>query len=359
MTEQTAPLPSSTYHVGLRIKIIVGFTLLFSVIFWGAFIWFYTFATNSALQRITEDLKTTLEGASKGIDGDELLALYTDGKCPPETGDDGCRPFDDPRYLNQVKWLVKVSEIEPRASPYTYVRGEGEKELIFITSGGALQDPPFGAQFQEHYTANNPDPNYQGLQETTLETEPYEDEFGYWISGYTPVYNSKGVVVAALGIDFHAEYVQEVQRAIQNTVVIAFILTYSVLLGLIYIIAGALTNPIRILTKAAERIGEGDYKQDISSVSNSRFPDEISTLARVFTIMVGKVYQREQTLIKQVEELKIEIDDVKRLKQVNEITDNEFFRELQEKSRAMRRRRSEPVESPGPPEPGEGQPPKE
>jgi hypothetical protein len=66
--------------------------------------------------------------------------------------------------------------------------------------------------------------------------------------------------------------------------------------------------------------------------------DEIVTLADVFAIMAGKVYQREQTLRKQVEALKIEIDEAKRTRQVSEIAETDFFRDLQAKARGMRKR---------------------
>jgi nitrate/nitrite-specific signal transduction histidine kinase len=109
---------------------------------------------------------------------------------------------------------------------------------------------------------------------------------------------------------------------------------------MVYVVSNQLTRPVIALTRAAARIGEGDYKQDLAHLTQVNFQDEISTMADVFTIMVGKVYQREQTLIKQVEELRIEIDDTKRKKQVSEIVESEFFQDLQAKSRAMRRRRS-------------------
>jgi hypothetical protein len=54
--------------------------------------------------------------------------------------------------------------------------------------------------------------------------------------------------------------------------------------------------------------------------------------------MADKVYQREQTLRRQVEALKIEIDETKRQKQVSEIAETDFFRELQAKARKMRSR---------------------
>jgi hypothetical protein len=88
----------------------------------------------------------------------------------------------------------------------------------------------------------------------------------------------------------------------------------------------------------AERIGEGDYEQDLSLLAKDRFPDEIDTLARVFGIMVEKVREREQSLRRRVEELQIIVDKSKRDKQVLEIVDSDFFQDLQDKAKAMRKR---------------------
>ena len=157
--------------------------------------------------------------------------------------------------------------------------------------------------------------------------------------------NAQGENVGAIGVDFEADYVNEVRQAILDKIMLAFGVTYLILFVLVYLASGALTGPIMNLTRAAERIAEGDYKQDLSDMTKGAIRDEITSMTEVFMIMVGKVYQREQTLIKQVAELKIEIDDTKRKKQVNEIVDSEFFQELQAKSRAMRQRRTSDEET--------------
>jgi hypothetical protein len=336
-----------TGFVSLRVKLLVGFTLLFTVVFAGAFYWFSDFAERVALRRIHEDLKATLEAAAAGVDGDELIALYQEG----EPREDGFT--DDPRYWRQLEWLDTVHGIEPRAWPYSYVEGDRSEELIFITDLYAKYDPtaavPFGYSCYNDPECGDPDPNLQALADrTVLEKEPYTDKWGSWISGYAPIKNSKGEVVAGLGIDFKADYVDQVKRAVRNQVWIAFGITYTTLFILVFLVSGTLSRPIVTLTKAAERIGEGDYEQDLSHLIKDRFPDEIDTLAKVFGIMVSKVYQREQTLIRRVEELRIEIDEVKRRKQVSEIVETDFFQDLQAKARRMRSRgRSKAQDTPG------------
>jgi CheY-like chemotaxis protein len=66
--------------------------------------------------------------------------------------------------------------------------------------------------------------------------------------------------------------------------------------------------------------------------------DALGRLARVFCKMANEVKAREQRLAQQVRDLRIEIDESRRAKQVNEITDTDYFRQLQVKARALARR---------------------
>ena len=62
-------------------------------------------------------------------------------------------------------------------------------------------------------------------------------------------------------------------------------------------------------------------------------------MARVFHRMAREVYSREQELKKQVQQLRIEVDEAKQSKQVSEIVDSDFFQDLQAKAREMRAQR--------------------
>ncbi|MCB0168577.1 MAG: HAMP domain-containing protein [Anaerolineae bacterium] len=323
--------------VSLHIKLLLLFTLLFTVAFALAYYWFYNFATNQAIIRIGEDLRVTLVGAADRIDGDELIALYETGQ-PNEAGF-----TDDPRYKDQLDWLDTVHGVEPRAWLYTYLKGDEPNEMIFITDLFSRYNTDKAAGFREHYVADNAGPPYSGLEVTTLDLHPYTDKFGRWISGYTPIHNSAGEVVAGLGIDFQADYVAQVQQAIINSMITAFAVTYVILFLLVYLISRFFTRPIVNLTSIAELIGEGDYHQDLSVLRKDQFPDEIDKLAEVFEIMVGKVQKREQNLKRQVAQLRIEIDDAKRQRDVKKIVETDMFADLQSKAEAIRKRRRDKI----------------
>jgi len=320
-----------TRFISLHVKLLVGFTVLFSVVFAIAFYWFYDFATDRAMGRIEEDMIDTLNGAIAGVDGDALIALAREG----EPRDDGLT--DDPRYWQHLAWLETVHYIEPRATPYTYVKGEKTNEVLFVGDATVLVAPDReAAAFLESYISKGG--MWGGLAGPNKKLEPYDDRWGSWVSAYAPIANSKGELVGAMGMDFRADYVRQVQQAIRDKVVIAFAITYAALFVLVFLISRGLTRPIIALTTVAERVAEGDYSQSVSALHSGTLRDEVSTLAQVFEMMIDKVREREERLKRQVQELRIEIDQAKKAKQVAEITETEYFHELREHAAMMRKR---------------------
>jgi HAMP domain-containing protein len=332
--------PKRTVFISSRVRLLIGFTLLFSVVFAGAFYWFYVYSTNVAINRLEQEVLDMVKGTAEGVDVDQFVALAKEGVVRA----DGYT--DDPRYWAHVDWLVRVSRTNPNAQVYSYVAGTKPKEVIFIGSVGALNTspggdpPPWGAKFQEHYTSSGKGSAnlLTGLDHLGAKTTIYEDKWGSWMSGYGPIVNAKGEKVGAIGVDISADYVKEVQQGIVNRLVVAFAITYIILFALVYAISTLFTRPIVALTYAAGRIGDGDYDQDLSNLTKSPLRDEMSSLAGVFQIMVDKVHQREKNLRARVAQLEIMIDRSKLETQVKEIVDSDFFQDLRAKVQDMRSR---------------------
>jgi two-component system cell cycle response regulator len=68
----------------------------------------------------------------------------------------------------------------------------------------------------------------------------------------------------------------------------------------------------------------------------ARREDALGNLARVFQRMAIEVAARERALKAQVQQLRIEIDEAKADRQVREITETDYFRDLQRKADALR-----------------------
>jgi len=288
--------------VSLRTKLLVGFSVVFTLVFSGAFYWFYSFTTDKVIARLRSDMRATLDGAAQGVDVDELMALYREG-LPNESGFS-----DDPRYLELLAWFNTINSIEPRAWLYTYAVGTArynrrvgsaavtpdELEIVYLVDVWALHDPDKAANFLESDEA--------GIAARrvhlggTFESNIYQDKWGTWVSAFTPLRNQTGDVVAVLGLDVEASYVRQLQSAIQQRFVIAYIVTYSVFFVLIYLLSGMMTRNLRELTRSAEHISAGDYRRSVPIERQSYFPDELDTLAQVFEEMVESIRIREQLI---------------------------------------------------------------
>jgi len=335
-------------YVSLRVKIWIGFILIFTPVFVASYYWFYQFTSASVFNRISTNLVDTVNGAVQGMDVDNFVALYQEEtannpKCPTtvETPkeENGYYPEANPRYLAHEEWLRTVQQISPNIRIYTYVKGPGPGDIIAVGSTGYFRNPRGGFKFCQFYNSKGATSIADGLLRRADRWTIYHDDFGDWITTYAPIPDRDGQIVGAIGVDMPADYVNTVRQSILISGAIAFVLSYILIFFLVYWLSGLMTRPIVALAGVAKEIGEGDYEQEWSKVDKQdSFRDEIDTLTTVFRSMVAKVAEREKSLRARVAQLEIMIDPSKLEKQVSEIVESDFFVELKSKVQDMRSR---------------------
>jgi two-component system, cell cycle response regulator len=89
------------------------------------------------------------------------------------------------------------------------------------------------------------------------------------------------------------------------------------------------------LTHAAAAVEAGNFQPDCLSGVAARL-DALGQLGRVFQRMATEVKAREERLQREVQALRIQIDESKKARQVAEITETEYFRGLREKAQSLR-----------------------
>jgi DNA-binding response OmpR family regulator len=100
----------------------------------------------------------------------------------------------------------------------------------------------------------------------------------------------------------------------------------------------AYLHNVALVTAAAASIEAGAFDpSQLDSVAVRE--DALGRLARVFQRMGKEVQAREERLKNQVQQLKIEIDEARKKTQVAEVTETDYFQELQKKAKDLRRRR--------------------
>lgn len=108
-------------------------------------------------------------------------------------------------------------------------------------------------------------------------------------------------------------------------------------------------QPVQSLAKVSEKLANDDIQspddldaaesRKLSKVVNRQ--DELGQLGQVFQNMVNQVIARQQRLRQQIRDLKIEIDESRKAKEVQEIVETDYFQSLQEKAKKIRQRNSE------------------
>ena len=135
-----------------------------------------------------------------------------------------------------------------------------------------------------------------------------------------PVIGDQGAVIGAAYVQFPTDQVNKtIGVQLQLAGAIAVIVVAAGIFASISL-ARRVTRPVARLTAAAHAVGANTLDPD-SLASTAARADELGNLARVFQRMAREVYQREQRLLRQVEDLRIEIDHSKKAREMAEITE--------------------------------------
>jgi two-component system, cell cycle response regulator len=94
---------------------------------------------------------------------------------------------------------------------------------------------------------------------------------------------------------------------------------------------------VGLVTAAAAAIKANTFQPESLDEVAGR-SDELGQLALVFQEMARQVYAREQQLQRQVQQLRIEIDQARNASEVAEITESDFFQQLLGKADELRNR---------------------
>ena len=354
-------------RLGMRWKMLAGFGAVFTVVFLVVALVLLNWFTGEADRNLRQTLTGIAVGGAQTIDGDPLPGLIDDvptrdsiaeslGELypagaglltgTPMTEELSKRYPVDERYWALVDALVNIRRTNPEASPYLYAY-DGAGELAYVTSWAARgkptadDSPAAGVPYlisAEAVGAEAVPYLLGGLERTTQQPGSYTDDFGDWISVYTPVFDSNGAVVGGLGVDYYYTYVSEVRSQVITTLLWVFVPSYLILMGIVVWLSGWLTRRLGRLSAATRRVAEGDYDVDLSGATDSRFVDEMTDLAGVFKTMVAKVGIRERALSNQVQVLKVEINEQRRQQSVDEIVDSDFFAALTSKASSLRQK---------------------
>lgn len=326
----------------MRWKLLFLFGGVFTLIFAFVAIWILQFTTNQANDRLVSQLAASTEGAAKTLDPQLFVNLIsTVDKVVDTTDKSGYGYPASPLYKESSQELLHINQMVTESLSYSYFKDPTDGKLYFAASSGFLLSPQFGVRYRvpvaDIVDALTLSLMERGLEATTAQPE-YTDFYGSWISSYSPVRDANGKSIGAVGLDYPVAYVDEVRSEVQKNLYPILAVSYVILILLVLAISTRLVRPLKRLTEATARVADGEYDLNVRTLVSTRFPDEMSILANSFAQMAAKVDVREKTLTQEVQRLKVEIDQARRVDAVREITESDSFAELALKAAEMRKR---------------------
>ena len=116
------------------------------------------------------------------------------------------------------------------------------------------------------------------------------DDDIYYKSGYAPI-KSNGEVIAAVGIDTSATFMQTIKSFGRTMVIFAGVsIIMTVAIGFLF--ARTITRPIHKLVKAADEIGSGNFSEEVNIASR----DELGYLGKAMEDMRKGIIERDNQL---------------------------------------------------------------
>ena len=176
----------------------------------------------------------------------------------------------------------------------------------------------------------------EALRGTERRGEPQNFEEGDTLTVAAPI--SAGQtrnVIGGVLVTLSTAHVAEQQR--DDLLLAIGVAAAALAIGLIAALIGArrVAGPVEQLTAAAQAVENVSYAPgSLDPVAARR--DEIGRLAQVFDQMARQVRAREERMQREIKQLSVQIDETKRRRQVAEITETDYFRDLQRRAKELR-----------------------
>ncbi len=226
---------------------------------------------------------TTLAGLQQN--GDDLVNVSASG---------------DEYFARIHEQNVKIKRSDPDLR-FVYTMRRDDQGIYFVVDARLSPDEELISEYGDRY--DEPSEllldNFDTLNRTIIEPDVYTDEFGTFLSGYTPIFTSDGQRVGVLGVDISVNTIiaQEREYLVRIILINIAALILIVLVGIIS--ANYLAKPFVRLRDAADKISKGDFSHRITDIPQTR---ELAELAVDFNVMTEYLSELVNGLERRVSE---------------------------------------------------------
>jgi methyl-accepting chemotaxis protein len=223
-------------------------------------------------RRLMDGIKREAEGFALGA------SLLIDGDLHQVV--EASKDMSSEEYAVIKNNLQKFMEATGVTYIYTLIKsGDGTQ---FIVDADAEEPEDLGSEYD---MLPNMNVAFEGA--AASDDEIYTDEWGDFLSGYAPVRNSKGEVVAIVGIDIDASRIHGEQLLIIRDAIINLVAIVILILILSFITAKRIAKPIHILDDRLKELSTSGG--DLTASINISTGDELERLGKSVTAFISNI----------------------------------------------------------------------
>lgn len=227
----------------------------------------------NSTERMMSDIKTRVEelaiAASLLVDGDKHSLLQ--GKDDQNT--------DTYKEIREI--LGNFQNKANVAFIYTLREIDGNTTEFIVD---AAEEDPTDLGYEYDYL---PAMKLAFSGKTTSDEELYSDEWGTFLSGYAPVFDSSGKVDSIVGVDIDALYIINEKNEIKNEILFNIFLSIFITILLALFLARSIVKPIRFLVQKFESLSESGG--DLTNKINIKTEDELQDLGDALNKFIDNI----------------------------------------------------------------------
>ncbi len=233
--------------------------------------YFYISASRSVLTGLQDRLKYSAAFISRTIDAAELKGIHNES--------DVSRPL----YVSNLKKLRDFRRMNPDIA-YLYIMRRVGEQVYFVIDSDETEDQALPGQ---EYT-DIVQTLLKGFTGVSVDDQVYTDEWGSFLSGYSPIKNGMGEFL--IGIDMRASEVQEKFSELRLSGIIS--LVCSIIFAFLFsrYLASRFTVPVNLLISRCKVIAEGRLDEHVDFRTN----DEMDNLIGAFNTMSTQLGSSEK-----------------------------------------------------------------
>lgn len=242
----------------------------------------YSRSEQALFGQIQSNAKNVAQCAAMSVTGEVLQTI--------EVGEEGSAEYQ--QIIDELAVFRDNADIE-----YIYtLQQTGDESFIFVVDSDPEEPGAIGDECE--MTQAMADAFTEKV--TTVDDEPFTDEWGSHVSAYSPIF-AGDAVVGAIGVDISANWIDEQMENLRNLVILTCIVTYAVSLTVLLLLMMKFRRGMNKLNNKVKELanGSGDLTKEI----DIRTGDELEVIAGNMNMFIRQIRTLVEEVVQSADEI--------------------------------------------------------